>query len=183
MAGDPPSGFGEGPAAQSPTGYWQPPHLGQRASRSRAWLAIAVAVTAAVGVAALVVALTRPTPPNSPVTTATAPTYTPAEIAAAQQKLCDTYKLAAQSVQVDTAGTDKALARIATTNGALMLDMGARAPALDANLRDAARALESAYLTVTAKSSYGVATDAEFQSALDNVIAKDAAMKKACGGG
>jgi len=64
-----------------------------------------------------------------------------------------------------------------------MLDMGARNPALDANLRDTARALESAYLTVTAKSSYGVATDAEFQAALDNVIAKDAAMKKACGGG
>lgn len=93
------------------------------------------------------------------------------------------YRLAAQSVQVDTAGTDKALARIATTNGALMLDMGASNPALDANHRDTARALESAYLTVTAKSSYGVATDAEFQSALENVIANDAAMKKVCGGG
>lgn len=93
------------------------------------------------------------------------------------------YKLAAQSVQVDTAGTDKALARIATTNGALMLDIGASNPALDANHRNTARALEAAYLTVTAKSSYGVATEAEFQSALDDVIAKDTAMKKVCGGG
>ncbi|BBY03532.1 hypothetical protein MSEO_40310 [Mycobacterium seoulense] len=93
------------------------------------------------------------------------------------------YQLAAKAVQVDTAGTDKALARIATTNGALMLDMAASNPALDANHRDAARALEAAYLTVTAKSSYGVATEADFQSALDDVIAKDAAMKKVCSGG
>lgn len=183
MVGDPSAGFGQGPAAQPPVGNWPPNVVRQPATRSHPWMAIAVVLAAALAVAALVVALTRPTPPHPPVTTTTTPTYTPAEIATAHQKLCDTYKLAAQSVQVDTAGTDKALARIATTNGALMLDMAARNPALDASLRDTTRALESAYLTVTAKSTYGVATDAEFQSALDDVIAKDAAMKKACGGG
>lgn len=183
MAGDLPSGHGDRPSVPAPTGSWPPPQFPDPASRPRPWLAIAVAVTAAVAAAALVVALTRPAASHSSAITTTTPTHTPAETAAAQQQLCDMYKLAAQSVQVDTAGTDKALARIATTNGALMLDMGASNPALDANHRDTARALESAYLTVTAKSSYGVATDADFQSALEDVIAKDAAMKKVCGGG
>ncbi|WP_306460837.1 hypothetical protein [Mycobacterium paraseoulense] len=64
-----------------------------------------------------------------------------------------------------------------------MLDMAASNPALDANHRDAARALEAACLTMTAKSSYGAATEAAFQSAIDDAIAKDAAMKKVCSGG
>lgn len=40
-----------------------------------------------------------------------------------------------------------------------------------------------AYGTLTAKGSSGVATDAQYQAALDDAIAKDAAMKKVCGGG
>jgi hypothetical protein len=48
------------------------------------------------------------------------------------------------AVRVDTAGTDKALARIATTNGAIMLEMAAANPALDTNHRDAAHALAMA---------------------------------------
>ncbi|VBA44283.1 hypothetical protein LAUMK136_05548 [Mycobacterium attenuatum] len=89
----------------------------------------------------------------------------------------------AQAAKVDTAGTDKALARIATTNGALMLYMAAANPALGSKDRDAARALAMAEGALTAKGSYGVATDAEYQAALDDAIAKDAAMKKVCGGG
>ncbi|WP_253188989.1 hypothetical protein [Mycobacterium colombiense] len=95
----------------------------------------------------------------------------------------DTYKLAAQAAQVETAGSDKALARIATSNGAILLEMAAANPVLDAEHRDAARALAVAYGTLTAKGSYGVATDAQYQAALDDAIAKDAAMKKVCGGG
>lgn len=182
MVGNEPWSPGERPPAQAPPGYRPPNHTGPPASRSHPWLASAVALTAALAVAALTIALTRPAVPSAS-TASTTPTHAPADVAAAQQRLCDMYQLAAKAVQVDTAGTDKALARIATTNGALMLDMGASNPALDENHRDAARALEAAYLTVTAKSSYGVATEAEFQSALDNVIAKDAAMKKVCGGG
>ncbi|WP_083213468.1 hypothetical protein [Mycobacterium malmoense] len=182
MVGNQPWSPGERPPAQPPAGYRPPNHFGPPASRSHPWLAIAVALTAALAVAALTVALARPAAPSAS-TASTVSTHAPADVAAAQQRLCDMYQLAAKAVQVDTAGTDKALARIATTNGALMLDMGASNPALDENHRDAARALETAYLTVTAKSSYGVATEAEFQSALDNVIAKDAAMKKVCGGG
>jgi hypothetical protein len=180
MADNPTPNFGGQAPVGSPYGQWTPT---QPEKRSGSWLAIALAAIAAVvAVAALIVALTRSGTPTSPATSAS-PTYSAAEMAAAQQQLCDMYQLAAKSVQVDTAGTDKALARIATTNGALMLDMAASNPALDANHRDAARALEAAYLTVTAKSSFGVAADAEFQAALDNVLAKDAVMKKVCGGG
>lgn len=182
VANLPPWGSGQRPAAQPPAANWAPNSFGQPASRSRPWLAVAVALTAAIAIAALIMASTRSTSPSAPTTT-TAPTHSQAEIAGAKQQLCDMYQLAAKAVQVDTAGTDKALARIATTNGALMLDVAASNPALDANYREPARALEAAYLTVTAKSSYGVASEADFQSALDNVIAKDAAMKKVCSGG
>ena len=64
-----------------------------------------------------------------------------------------------------------------------MLDNAAANPALDADDRDAARALATAYLTETAKSSSDAFTDAEFRAALDDVVAKDAVMKKVCGGG
>ncbi|MEQ6325734.1 hypothetical protein ABDZ15_15900 [Mycobacterium canetti] len=151
--------------------------------RTSSWPAIVVAAIAAVvAVAALIVALTNARPVATPATTSPS-TYTAAETAAAQRQLCDTYRLVAQAARVDTAGTDKALARIATTNGALMLYMAAANPALDAKHRDAALALATAEGTLTAKGSYGVSTDAEFQTALDDAIAKDAAMKKICGDG
>ncbi|BBX75599.1 hypothetical protein MSHI_35050 [Mycobacterium shinjukuense] len=79
------------------------------------------AVAAVVAVAALIVALTNARPAAAPATTSL-PTYTAAETAAAQRQLCDTYKLAAHAVEVDTGGNNRALARIADTNGAVMLD-------------------------------------------------------------
>lgn len=185
MVGDLPSGHREGQAAQPAAGSWPPPHFPQPVSRPRPWLAIALVATAAVAVAALVVALMRPSLSHSSATTtaATAPTHTPAETAAAQQRLCDTYKLAARAVQVDTNGSDKAFARIALTNSALLLVNVSNDPALDEQHRGAAQALATAYLTDTAKSSDGVATESEFQEAVADVNAKDAAMKKVCGGG
>ncbi|ASX02948.1 hypothetical protein [Mycobacterium intracellulare] len=183
MAGEPPASFGDGPTAQLPPGYWQPPHLGQGASRLRPWLAIAVVATAAVAVAALVLALTRPTDSHSSGTITAVPTHSPAEILGAQHQLCDTYKLAARAVEVDTGGQDRALARIATTNGAVMLDNAAANPALDAKHRDAARALAAAYGSLTAMGSNVVATDAQYQAALDDITAKDAAMKSVCANG
>lgn len=183
MVGDLPSGHREGQAAQPPAGSWPPPHFPQSVSRPRPWLAIAVVITAAVAVAALVVALMRPTASHSSEATAAAPTHTPAEAAAAQQRLCETYKLAARAVQVDTNGSDKAFARIALTNSASLLFNVSNDPALDEQHRSAAQALATAYLTDTAKSSEGAATEAEFQEAVADVNAKDAAMKKVCGGG
>nr|WP_082975673.1 hypothetical protein [Mycobacterium sp. E2238] len=182
MAGNQTWGPGEGPAAQPPIANWPPNYLGRPASRSHPWLAIAVALTGATAIAALIVALARPTA-TSPSAAATAPTPGPTEVAAAQQQLCNVYKLAAQAAQVDTAGTDKALARIATTNGALLLEMAAANPLLDTKHRDAAHALSMAYGTLTAKGSAGVATDVDYQAALNDAIAKDAAMNKVCSGG
>lgn len=184
MVGDPPLSFGQGPPAQPPMANWPPQHVGQPTKRSRPWLAMAVAVVAAVALAALIVALTRgPISHPSVTTTTPVPTYTHARTETAQQQLCDTYKLVARAVQVDTNGSDKALARIATTNAAVMLENASADPALDAQHRDAARALATAYLTTTAKATTGVAADAEWQAALDDVIAKDAVMKQVCGGG
>jgi hypothetical protein len=175
MAEDQPSNSGGG----STVGPGMPGCPFPLASHPRMWPAMAVGgLGVLLGAAALVAALTRLTPELG----LKAPTYSAAEIAVAHRQLCGSYQLEAKAVQIDMWGTDKALARIATTNGALMLDTVASNPGLDANHRDAARALESAYLAVTAESSYGVATDADFQAALDNVLAKDAAMKKACGG-
>ncbi|WP_102420023.1 hypothetical protein [Mycobacterium sp. 4858] len=182
MVGNQPWGPGGGPAAQPPVGNWPSNYSGQPAPRPRPWQAIALAVTAVVATAALVVAVVRPTESPAPATTST-PTYSPAEVTAAQQELCDTYKLAARAVQVDTNGSDKAFARIALTNSAVMLSNAATDPALDAEHRNAARALAAAYLTDTAKSSEGAATEAEFRAAVDDVNAKDAVMKRVCGGG
>ncbi|BBX99028.1 hypothetical protein MLAC_43220 [Mycobacterium lacus] len=145
------------------------------------WLAIVVAAIAAVvAVAALIVALINSTSP-APSAATTTPTYTAAETAAAQRQLCDTYKLVARAVQADTNGSDKALARITLTNGAAILDNASADPALDAKHRDAARALAAAYRTTIAIASGG--TQPEWQAALDDGNAKDAAMKRVCGGG
>lgn len=180
MAGDVPSGVGEGQTAQPPTGNWPPPFVGQSALRPRPWLVIAVAATAAVAIAALIVALTRSTTLDTSTKTM-APTYTAAEISRAERQLCDTYKLAARSVEVETNGTDKALARIALSNAAGMIDDAARDPAIEAKNRDTARALAAAYRTSNALGS--VATDTEYRTALDSIVAKDAAMRQACSDG
>lgn len=181
MENDLPASFGEGPTAQ-PGGNWLPPYLTHPASRPRPWMAIAVAVTAAVAVAALIIALTRPASSRTLVNTAP-PTRTATEVATAQPRLCATYKLAAWAVQVDTNGSDKAFARIALTNSAALLYNASNDLALDEQHRNAAQALATAYLTDTSKSSEGAATEAEFQEAVTDVNAKDAAAKKVCGGG
>ncbi|GFG98532.1 hypothetical protein MTIM_44110 [Mycobacterium timonense] len=85
-------------------------------------------------------------------------------------------------MQVDTNGHDVALGRIALTNAAAMLDDAAANPALGATYRDPARALAASYRTGTAMGNRDVATDAQFQAALDDINAKDAAMKRICGG-
>jgi hypothetical protein len=139
-------------------------------------------IAVVVAVAALIVALTRSTHAVTPAATI-APTHTVAETAAARQQLCDIYKLVARAVAVDTNGGDKALARIALTNAAVMLNNAATSPALDTPDRDAARALATAYEMLTAKGTYGLVNDADYQAALDDAATKDAAMKKVCGGG
>jgi hypothetical protein len=184
MVGDLPSDFGESSTNRPPAEQWTPLQATPTPPRSRSWPAVALAALAlVVAVAALVVALRNSTRTAPPPPTTTGPTYTAAETSAAQRQLCDTYKLAARAVQVDTNGSDRAFARIALTNAAVMLDNAAADPALDAKHRDVARALATAYLTDTAKSSSDTASDTEFRAAIDDVNAKDAAMKQVCGGG
>lgn len=181
MAGHlpPPPGTGRLPARSVRT-QWAPVFPTQPPPHSRMWPAVMLAgIAALIAIAALIVSLARPVTAGTSTRT-TPPSYTEAEVSKSQRQLCDTYKLAARSVQIDTNGTDKALARIALSNAAGMLDAGAADPAIDTNLRDAARELATAYRTSNAVSSG--ATDAEYQRSLDDIVAKDAIMKKACGG-
>ncbi|OMC30689.1 hypothetical protein A5739_01355 [Mycobacterium colombiense] len=180
MPGDLPPAPGSGPTAgaSGPT-QWSPVFPTQPQARPRTWPAALLAGAATVlAIAALIVALTRPTA-MKPTTTSTAPTYTAADASVAQRRLCDRYKLAARSVETDTNGTDKALARVALSNAAGMLDDATADPAIDAKLRDAVRALAAAYRTSNALSSF--ATDAEYRAALDDIVAKDAPVRNACG--
>lgn len=184
MTGEPPPN--EGSTVRPPAGSWAPTYPAAPPPRSRGWRAIAVlalsiaVLAAALAVAALVLSLSGASRQSA---TMTAPTYSAADVASAQQQLCAAYTLAARAVQVDTNGNDVALGRIAATNAAAMLDSAAANPALDAKHRDAADALAKAYRTTTAMAAKGVATDVEWQAALDDVNAKDAAMKKACAEG
>ncbi|UCA22814.1 hypothetical protein LTS70_20050 [Mycobacterium kansasii] len=173
---------------QPPAPQWTPPYPVQLAPRSRSWPLAALAgigiVAIVLSAAALIVALTRPTsssPAAAPATTAS-PTYTAAKIAAAHQKLCDVYRVAARSVQVATNGDSTALANIATVNAAAMLERTVDSTAaLTATDRTSALALAEAYGNATA---LAVERDTvAWQSAADDVNAKDARMKALCGAG
>ncbi|MDD7812783.1 hypothetical protein PP713_09455 [Mycobacterium sp. CSUR Q5927] len=150
------------------------------AVRSRNWLTVTLAAVAVVlAAAALIVALTR-----SGSGSGSSPTYTPAQKAEAKAKLCDNYRLAAQVAHIETTGpeSDVGLARNALTNGALMLETAADAPALGSEYRNAARELASVYQTQAAMGTRGMATTEEYQSIIDDSNAKDRTMKELCGG-
>ncbi|WP_163713896.1 hypothetical protein [Mycobacterium timonense] len=183
MSRDLPPAWGGGSVTGPPgSPQWAPAFPPQPRSPRGAWLAILLAAVATiVAIVALSVALTRPAS-IKPTGTTTTPGPSAAETSAAERRLCDTYKLGAQAVQVDTNGHDVALGRIALTNAAAMLDDAAANPALGATYRDPARALAASYRTGTAMGNRDVATDAQFQAALDDINAKDAAMKRICGG-
>jgi hypothetical protein len=186
MTGDLPPALGDGPSSGPPSSpQWTPALPAQPPLRPKAWSAIALAAIAALlAAAALVAALTRPTgsPPGAPATTSTAPSYTPEQTTAAHKQLCDTYKLAARSVQIETNSNDRALAGVGSINAALMLEQTLRAaPAIAADDRAAALALAAAYTKATAMGSTLQRDDPDFRSEIDDVNAKDAAMKKVCG--
>ena len=170
-----------------PTEQWTASYPTQPAPRSRTWLLLAMAgIGIVLGAAALAVALMRPTnsDPTGVSATTAPPTYTPAETAAAHEKLCDVYKLAARSVQIDTNGDNQALAGVALVNGAVMLEQAVdAAPALAPGDRAAALALAPAYTNANAVGSFSHRDDPALQAALDDANAKDAQMKAVCGGG
>lgn len=185
MVGDLPPAPGEGPTTGPPPGpaQWAPAFPIQPPTRPRTWPAIGLAALGVLlGVVALVVALTRPTSNESAVssTTSTTPSYTADQTAAAHKKLCDTYKLAARAVGIETHGPSPERAGIAEVNGALMLERVINAtPAITASERAAAVALIDAYNNIAAVASLN--DNSVWQPALDDANAKDAAMKKICG--
>lgn len=154
---------------------WPPPptvHPYGRLPVALAGLAALLSIAAAV---IAIVALTR--------STTSSPAYTAVETSAANTRLCDEYKLASQVVHMETTGPDgdPALARIANTNGALMLETAASDPAVDTKLRDAARALAASYQTVTAMGTKGQSDTQLFWAALDDSNAKNREMRGLCG--
>lgn len=159
MVGDFPPTPGSGPIAGAPgPTQWSPVFPRPPQARPRTWPPVLLAgLATVVAIAALVVRFMRPTTTKLAMTS-TPPAYSAAETSAAQWRLCDTYKLAARSVETDTNGTDKAFARIALAN---------------------ARAIAEAYRTSDALSSF--AADAAYRAALDDIVAKDAPVRSACG--
>lgn len=188
MAGDLPPAPGERPASGQPPSsmQWPPPFPMQQPPRPRAWSAIALAAIAVLlGAAALVVALTRSTSSQSAVssTTSTPPSYTADQTAAAHQKLCDVYKLAAHAIQIETNGTSSERANIATVNGAVMLEQALNStPAIPPKDRAAALTLAEAYSNAAAISSTAGGDDPTWRATIDDVISKDAPMRQLCGG-
>ncbi|OBH18136.1 hypothetical protein A5710_04335 [Mycolicibacter sinensis] len=144
--------------------------------RSRNWLTATLAAVAVVLAAvALIVALTRSGSGSSA-------TYTAAEKAEAKRDLCEKYKLAARAMHIETSTPDNtALARIAMSNGALILETAAANPALDAKQRDAARALAATYQTTAAIGTTGMATREQYNESVDDMNVKDRVMQGLCG--
>lgn len=184
---DPPSHPGVAPHAGPPVGQWAPGPSAPQTRRSRMWPAIAIgamvlaSVSTVVAVVAVVVATSRSSG-SSATTTSAAPTYSAAEVSAAHQKLCDAYKLAARAVQIDTNGDNPALAGVASVNAAVTLEQAVNAaPAIPSSDRTAALALAAAYTKATAMGSWSQRDDPAFHAEVDDVNAKDAAMKTVCG--
>lgn len=174
------------PVAGPSFGQWAPGYPPPPPTRSRFWPALAlctfvIAVAATIlAVVALVVATNR-SPASGSAPTTSAPTYSAAEVSAAHQKLCDAYKLAARAVQIETHGPSPERAGIAEVNGAMMLQRVLNAaPALTASDHGTALALADAYNNIAAVAS--LSDNSRWQAALDDAIAKDAAMKKLCSG-
>ncbi len=142
--------------------------------RARTWPIAALAILAvALATVSLVVALTRPRPGS-------AADYSPTQRAAAKSNLCEQYQLADDAASVETNGSDVALARVSAINAAEILQVAAADPALSDEYRSAALALASSYRSTTAEGSRGV-DDPRFKRALDDLVAKNQALRDLCG--
>lgn len=146
-------------------------------ARPRTWPAYVISAIAII-LAAIALFTRAAAPASAP---ASPPAHSAADISAAERHMCDTYRLAASEVVADTGnGAEMAIARIATTNAAVLLDVAASDPALDPKLRDAARALSAAYAKVTASKSSAVATDQQYQEAIADSATKAGALRDMC---
>lgn len=91
--------------------------------------------------------------------------------------------MAAHAMHIETSDPagEAALARVALSNGALMLDIASEDPALDTEHRDASRALAASYQTTAALGTTGMATRDQYLASVDDMNAKDRAMAGLCG--
>lgn len=185
MAGESPHNFGDGPRQHPSQPSWIPPQPSRNRLRPRTWPAVALASFAcAMAVAALIVASINGKPTSSVVNSQTSATPSALEAANAHAQLCDSYARAARAVQIESHGGGTALARIATVNGAAMLETAASAPAVKPDERSAALSLARTYRSLTAVGSVvNGSDDPVWRSAIAEVTAADAAMKKVCSGG
>ncbi len=137
-------------------------------------LTVGMFTSTALSAGALAVALTRRAAPE--------PThYTAAQQSEAAVRLCERYRLASTAVNIETNGPDVALARISATNGAVILEMAAADPALDAKYRDAALALAHTYEDLTAVGTKKPPDDPDGQKTIDDSNAKYRVMRSLCG--
>lgn len=152
---------------------WAAPPTLQTRSRFTPAIQAFTLITAVAALGVAIAAFSRP---------ASSPAYTATQRAAAQSTLCDRYKLAARSVQIETKTPDNvALARISLTNGAVMLESAAADPALDASARADAHGLALAYQDLTVMGTNGVVGEWQFQDAMNAVNDKYRALKTLCG--
>ncbi|WP_207567992.1 hypothetical protein [Mycolicibacter engbaekii] len=151
---------------------WPEPSPARSHSRSPL---VVQAFTLIISLAALTLGIVAVNRPNS------SPTYTEAQRAAAQSMLCERYRLAAESVKIETQTPDNAaLARIALTNGAIMLETASADPALDASVREAVRELAVGYQDLTAMGTAGIVNESQFEDRMDAVNDKNRVLKELC---
>ncbi|MCV7026636.1 hypothetical protein H7I77_25345 [Mycolicibacterium novocastrense] len=152
---------------------------------------LATLLVGLVALAALVVGIIglakspSPTPASSPAASSppasTSPAFTADEVATAQNSLCTTWSAASRAVKEETNRTDNpALARVALTNSAAMIDSAAQNPALTPQNREAAAAVSGAYRNLTAVSSIAPPGTPEFQEAVDGANQAARQMQAVC---
>ena len=189
MAGELPPNVGEGSTTRPPTEAWAPSFPTKPTPRSGSGRAIGVTalVLAAIAVVLAAVALTV-TLGHSTHTASSVyqlrPPLTPPPRQPRRNGNCVTRtSLRRATVRADTNGSDEALARIATTNGAVMLYNAAANPALDPKHRDAARAFSDGIRSRDGDGQQGRCDGSGVARLLLKMSnAKDAAMSKVCGG-
>jgi len=136
------------------------------------------AFAALLSIVALIVAIASPNRSSD----ASVPGYTTAQQADAKKRLCDSYKLAAHAEHIETNTPNNVpLARLSATNGALILETASADPALEAEYRDAARALAITYQTLVAVATGKEGGDAELEAVVADANAKDRVMIELCG--
>lgn len=84
-------------------------------------------------------------------------------------------------IETNDPNGEDSLARIALSNGALMLYLASEDPALNAEDRQAARTLADSYQTTAALGTTGMATREQYVASVDDMNAKNLVMLRLCG--